>query len=89
MARRTIERLMRELGLVGARRGGLVFQTTRADPSHERAPDRVARTFTVPAPSRLWVVDFTCLDTGEGMAYAAFVLDVFSRRIVGWAVADH
>jgi putative transposase len=89
VARCTIERLMRELGLVGARRGGPAFRTTRADPSAERAPDRVARNFTAPAPNRLWVVDFTYLDTGEGKAYTAFVLDVFSRRIVGWAVADH
>lgn len=89
VARCTIERLMRELGLVGACRGGLVFRTTRADPSHERAPDRVGRDFSAPAPNRLWVVDFTYLDTAAGKAYAAFVLDVFSRRIVGWAVADH
>jgi putative transposase len=89
VARCTIVRLMRELGLVGALRGGSVFRTTRADPSHERAPDRVARNFTAPAPNRLWVVDFTYLDTGEGKAYTAFVLDVFSRRIVGWAVAEH
>lgn len=89
VARCTIERLMRELGLVGARRGGAVFATTRADPAHERAPDRVNRAFTAPAPNRLWVVDFTYLDTDAGKAYTAFVLDVFSRRIVGWAVADH
>lgn len=89
VARCTIERLMRELGLFGARRGDSFCKTTCADPSHERAPDLVGRDFTAPAPNRLWVVDFTYLDTESGKVYAAFVLDVFSRRIVGWAVADH
>lgn len=88
VARCTVERLMRSLGLQGARRGDSFYTTTRCDPSHGRAPDRVGRNFTAPAPNRLWVVDFTYLDTGQGRAYAAFVLDVFSRRIVGWAVAD-
>ena len=93
VARCTIERLMRELGLVGARRGDCFYRTTCADPAHQRAPDLVGRDFTAPAPNRLWVVDFTYLDTVQdgvaGKAFAAFVLDVFSRRIVGWAVADH
>ncbi|MBI3686101.1 MAG: IS3 family transposase [Actinobacteria bacterium] len=89
VARCTIERLMRSLGLVGARRGESFYRTTRSDPSHERAPDLVGRNFTAAAPNRLWVVDFTYLDTTAGRAFAAFVLDVFSRRIVGWAVADH
>ena len=89
VARCTIERLMRELGLIGVRRGDSFCKTTCADPSDERAPDRVGRDFTAAAPNRLWVVDFTYLDTQAGKAYAAFVLDVFSRRIVGWAVADH
>lgn len=89
VARCTIERLMPELGLYGARRGNSFYKTTCADPSHERAPDRVHRNFTAPTPNRLWVVDFTYLDTDAGKAYAAFVLDVFSRRIVGWAVTDH
>ncbi|MGZ6825111.1 MAG: IS3 family transposase [Blastococcus sp.] len=88
VARCTIERLMRSLGLQGARRGDSFYTTTRPDPSHQRAPDRVGRDFTAPAPNRLWVVDFTYLDTAAGRAYAAFVLDVFSRRIVGWAVSD-
>jgi putative transposase len=89
VARCTIERLMRRLGLYGARRGDSFHRTTCADPSHQRAPDRVHRDFTAPAPNRLWVVDFTYLDTESGKVFAAFVLDVFSRRIVGWAVADH
>jgi putative transposase len=89
VARCTIERLMRKLGLYGARRGDSFYRTTRSDPSHVRAPDLVGRKFTAPAPNRLWVVDFTYLDSAEGKVFAAFVLDVFSRRIVGWAVADH
>jgi putative transposase len=89
VARCTIERLMREMGLVGVRRGDSFVKTTCADPSHERAPDLVGRNFTAPAPNRLWVVDFTYLDTDAGKVYAAFVLDVCSRRIVGWAVTDH
>ena len=55
----------------------------------ERAPDWVRRNFTATAPNQLWVVDFTYLETEAGKAFAAFVQDVFSRRIVGWAVADH
>jgi putative transposase len=89
VARCTIERLMRRLGLSGARRGEAFSTTTRPDPAAERAPDRVNRYFTAPAPNRLWVVDFTYLNTQAGKAFAAFVLDVFSRRIVGWALADH
>jgi putative transposase len=89
VARCTIERLMRELGLIGARRGDSFYRTTTAGPEHERAPDRVNRDFTATAPNQLWVVDFTYLQTEAGKAFAAFVQDVFSRRIVGWAVADH
>lgn len=89
VARCTIERLMRDLGLIGARRGDSFYRTTVADPDAERAPDRVGRNFTACAPNRLWVVDFTYLDTEAGKAYAAFVQDVFGRKIVGWAVADH
>jgi putative transposase len=88
VARCTIERLMRDLGLIGARRGDSFYTTTVADPDAERAPDLVHRDFTASAPNRLWVVDFTYLDTQAGKAFAAFVQDVFSRRIVGWAVAD-
>lgn len=89
VARCTIERLMRDLGLVGARRGDSFYRTTVADPAAERAPDRVNRNFTATAPNQLWVVDFTYLETEAGKAFAAFVQDVFARKIVGWAVADH
>jgi putative transposase len=89
VARCTIERLMRSMGLLGVRRGQYFYKTTCADPTAERAPDLVGRNFTASAPNRLWVVDFTYLESEAGKVFAAFVLDVFSRRIVGWAVADH
>jgi putative transposase len=88
VARCTIERLMREMGLFGVRRGQSFYKTTCPDPAAVRPPDLVGRDFTATAPNRLWVVDFTYLDTAAGRAFAAFVLDVFSRRIVGWAVSD-
>jgi putative transposase len=83
VARCTVERLMRQAGLKGARRGRR-FVTTRRDESAHRPPDRVNRDFTAEAPNRLWIVDFTYVATWSGMAFTAFVSDVFSRRIVGW-----
>jgi len=81
-----VERLMRRAGLRGARRGKRVV-TTRADRAASRAPDLVRRNFTAARPNRLWVVDLTYVSTWEGMAYSAFVSDVWSRRIVGWRTA--
>lgn len=86
VSRRLVERLMRTAGLQGARRGRR-FVTTRADTSAPRPPDRVRREFRATAPNRLWVVDFTYVPTWAGMAFTAFVTDVFSRRIVGWRTA--
>ncbi|QYG91175.1 IS3 family transposase [Iamia sp. SCSIO 61187] len=86
VARCTVERLMRTEGLQGARRGRKVI-TTRPDHSAVRPADLVKRDFTATAPNRLWVVDFTYVATWAGMAYTAFVTDVFSRRIVGWRTA--
>ncbi len=86
VSRRLVERLMRSAGLRGARRGQ-GFVTTRADKAIVRPPDRVQREFTALAPNRLWVVDFTYVPTWSGMAFTAFVSDVFSRRIVGWRTA--
>jgi putative transposase len=79
VARCTVERLMRQAGLQGVRRGRR-FITTRPDGSAERPPDRVNRDFTAEAPNRLWIVDFTYVATWSGMAFTAFVSDVFSRR---------
>lgn len=86
VARCTVERLMRELGITGAVRGKKVI-TTIADQTAERAPDRVERNFVAPAPNRCWVADFTHVATWAGVVYVAFVVDTFSRRIVGWSAA--
>lgn len=86
VARCTVERLMAAEGLQGARRGR-AFKTTRADAAAARPPDLVGRDFTAGRPNELWVVDFTYVATWSGMAFTAFVTDVFSRRIVGWRTA--
>jgi len=82
-------RLMRELGIEGvSRRRKRVF-TTIADPDAVRAPDLVNRVFTAAEPNRLWVTDLTYVPTRSGMAYVCFIVDAFSRRIVGWRVASN
>ena len=86
VARCTVERLMRELGLHGARRGRQV-RTTTPDPAASRPPDRVNRAFTPRAPNRLWVADFSYVPTWSGMVYVAFVIDAYARRILGWRAA--
>lgn len=88
VGRKRVARLMRESGLVGvSRRRGT--RTTRADRSHRAAPDRVERQFTADAPDRIWVADITYVPTWTGFVYLAIVLDVFSRKVVGWAMANH
>ena len=86
VARCTVERLMRELDLAGARRGKR-HRTTRPDPAAARPVDLVSRDFNPPAPNRTWVADFTYVPTWSGMVYVAFVLDAYSRRILGWRAA--
>lgn len=83
VARCTVERLMRQQGLRGTRRGKQ-FVTTRPDSEAPRAEDHVNREFRASRPNELWVVDFTYVPTWSTMAFTAFVIDVFSRRIVGW-----
>ncbi len=83
VARCTVERLMRELGLQGAVRGR-VKRTTIADDAADRPRDLVDRHFSAEAPNRLWVADLTYVRTWSGFVYVAFITDVFSRRIVGW-----
>jgi hypothetical protein len=78
-----VERLMRELGLFGAVRGKVKRTTIPPDP-HARPEDLVQRQFRAPAPNRLWVADLTYVATWSGWVYVAFVMDVYSRRIVGW-----
>ncbi|RNL72088.1 IS3 family transposase [Streptomyces sp. I6] len=86
VARCTIERLMRELGIAGAVRGKKVI-TTMPDPAAARAPDLLDRDFVTPAPNRTWVADFTHVAAWSGVVYVAFVVDTFSRRIVGWSAS--
>lgn len=86
--RKRVARLMRAAGLVGCHRRRTV-RTTRREPVAPVAPDRVNRHFEAAAPNQLWTADITYVPTGAGFLYLAVVLDVFSRRIVGWALADH
>ena len=83
VARCTVERLMKALGIAGVVRGKTV-RTTWADQAAERPADLVDRQFRADAPNRLWVADLTYVKTHSGWVYVAFVIDVFSRRIVGW-----
>ncbi|MBU71012.1 MULTISPECIES: IS3 family transposase [Spongiibacter] len=87
VARCTVERLMKRLGLEGARRGK-GCKTTIADTGADRPADLVQRQFVADRPNQLWVADITYVATWRGFAYVAFVIDVFSRHIVGWRVAS-
>ena len=89
VARCTVERLMRELGIAGAAARRKKPRTTVPAPAQDRPSDLLERDFTAPAPNRRWVADITYVDTACGFAYTAFVTDLFSRTIVGWQVADH
>ena len=86
VARCTVERLMRRLGLHGVRRGKSV-RTTVPDTAMPCPLDRVNRQFKADRPNQLWVSDFTYVSTWQGFVYVAFVIDVFARRIVGWRVS--
>ena len=87
-ARKRVARLMRAAGLVGCHRRRRT-RTTVADPAHPPAPNLVARDFAVSRPNCLWLGDITYLPTHEGWLYLAVLLDAHSRRVVGWAMADH
>src|SRR5262244_1426896 len=86
VARCSVERLMRSLGLQGAVRGGKRRTTISRDQT-DYPTDLVKRQFTAMRPNQLWVADFTYVATWAGFVYVAFVIDVFSRRIIGWRVA--
>ena len=88
VARCTVERLMRDQGLQGVIRGKKV-KTTFSDPAAPNPHDLVNRNFTADRPNQLWVADFTFVSTWQGFAYVAFIVDVFSRFIVGWRVSRH
>ena len=87
IARCTVERLMKRLGLRGVRRGKVV-RTTSSDPKAMCPLDRVNRVFKADRPNQLWVSDFTYVSTWQGWLYVAFVIDVYARRIVGWRVSS-
>jgi putative transposase len=87
VGRDQVARLMRQLSIQGVSRARKKVFTTRADPEATRAPDLVNRQFTADRPDALWVTDLTYVPTRSGMAYVCFIVDAFSRRIVGWRVA--
>lgn len=88
VARCTVARLMKQLGIQGVRRGKRI-RTTFADKSTTAYPlDKVNRQFSATRPNQLWVSDFTYVSTWQGWLYVAFVIDVFARRIVGWRVSN-
>jgi transposase InsO family protein len=89
VARCTVERLMRQAGLLGVQRGRKAPRTTTPDRFAVRPPDLVNRDFTATRPDQLWLSDITYVPTLEGFVYVAFVMDAFSRRIIGWQTADH
>ena len=86
VARCTVERLMRELGLQGVRRGK-TRRTTTPDATAPRPADLVERNFSATRPNQLWVADLTYVATWSGFVYVAFVIDAFSRFLVGWQAA--
>lgn len=87
VARCTVERLMRRLGIEGIRRGKRV-RTTGPDNAAAHPMDLVKRQFEVDRPNRLWVADFTYVSTWQGWFYVAFVIDAYSKRIVGWRASS-
>jgi len=88
VSRKRIARLMRAMGLAGVSRRKHPTTTTR-DRDARPAPDLVERNFTAPGPDQLWVADITYIPTWAGFLYLAVVLDAWSRRVVGWAMATH
>jgi len=88
VGRKRVARLMRQKNLVGVHRRKGIW-TTRRNPEDRPAPDLVNRKFEADAPNRLWLADITYIPTWSGFLYLAIVLDAFSRRIVGWAMATH
>lgn len=89
IGRDQVARLMRAMEIEGISRRRRKVYTTIADPDAVRAPDLVNRNFTADRPDALWVTDLTYVPTRTGMAYVCFIVDAFSRRIVGWRVASH
>jgi putative transposase len=89
VGRDRVKRLMRVHGIQGAKRRGKPWRTTRPDPQAQRRPDLVQRDFSASGPDQLWVADLSYLRCWEGLVFFAFVLDAFSRKLVGWQLATH
>ena len=89
VGRDRVKRLMRAHGIQGAKRRGKRWRTTTPNAQAARRPDLVERDFTASRPDELYVADFTHLRCWEGLVFLAFVIDVFSRRVVGWQLAGH
>ena len=89
VSRCRVQRLMRTHRIVGAKRRGKPWRTTRPDAQAHRRPDLVRRDFTASGPNQLWVADLSYLRCWQGVVFFAFVIDAFSRRVVGWQLASH
>jgi putative transposase len=89
VGRDRVKRLMRTHAIQGAKRRDKPWRTTIADPAATRSPDLVQRDFSAQRPDQLWLADFTYLRCWEGLVFFSFVIDAFSRRIVGWQFASH
>jgi len=89
VGRGRVERLMRRNGIQGAKRRGKPWRTTVADRQAQRRPDLVQRDFSAAGRNELWVADFTYLRCWEGLVFFAFVVDAYSREVVGWQFAAH
>jgi putative transposase len=84
-----VQRLMRTHGIVGAKRRGRPWRTTRPDPDAHGRPDLLRRNFSASGPDELWVADLSYLRCWEGLVFFAFVIDAYSRRVIGWQLASH
>lgn len=89
VGRGRVQRLMRVKGIAGAKRRGKPWRTTKPDPHASRRPDLVGRDFGAERPNALWVADLSYLRCWQGLVFFAFVLDAFSRMVVGWQLASH
>ena len=89
VGRGRVQRLMCQAGIQGAKRRGKAWRTTKPDPLAHRRPDLVERDFSAECPNRLWVADLSYLRCWEGNLFFAFVIDAFSRKVVGWQLASH
>ena len=89
VGRSRVERLMRKHAIQGAKRRGKPWRTTTPEPTAQRHPDLVNRDFTAGRPDELWLADFTYLRCWEGVVFFSFVIDAYSRKVIGWQFAGH